>query len=68
MSNQNQMLCVPVMGTSIFKYYCRCSWFGLVFLSLRYSFRYVWNMSQIGAIFDTFMKIGKIEKPVIPGL
>lgn len=41
-------------------------WF--CFLSWRCSFRYVWNMSQIRAIFDTFMKIGKMEKPVIPGL
>lgn len=53
MSNQNQMLCVPVMGTLTFKYDCRCLWFcfvvlvGILIWILYVCMEYEPNMSHI---------------------
>lgn len=68
MSNQNQMLCVPVMGTSIFKYYCTCLWFCFVFLvgDAHLDMYGIW--AEYEPRFDRCMKIGKMEKPVTPAL
>lgn len=52
MSNQNQMLCVLVVGTLTFKYDCRCLWgFFVILVGILIWILYVWNMSQIWAIF-----------------